>query len=168
MLFTLAESYGRHPLTEQELQEATFSGENHLNLHYGEHVLKQDEQFSREDPKFPYMSKEEYAKAAEELSLSDAGIVETVDDLKNARGIIGWVADDQNWRSGPRCIKIKTDSEKVPGYLEIVGYVDDPARGNQVFTYMLARRSKKYREFSRKIAELPENLEKVVDIHDTM
>ena len=105
---------------------------------------------------FPHMTKKEYADFAEELTLEEASAIHTEDELRNARGIIGWVANDSAWRH-PRNIKINTNSSKMPGFIEIVGYVDDAVAGNQIMSYMLARRGKKYREFSRKIGELEEN-----------
>lgn len=150
-------------ITESEsnlLDEATFSGIEHLTKHYNEHVLAPDEEFNIGDPKFPNMTIQEYADSAEELSLAKAQEVKNEDELKNAIGIIGWLADNKEgphpWRH-PRNIKINLDSPKHPGYMEIVAYVDDASAGNQVMSYMLARRGKKYREFSHKIAELAEN-----------
>lgn len=141
------------------LDEATFSGQAHLERHYNDHVLKPDEEFNRDDPKFPNMTIQEYADAAEELSLAKAQPM-TKEDIKYARGIIGWLAlkDDpiKPWK-GPREVKINLDSPKHPGFMEIVAYVDNAKDGNQIFSYMLARRGKKYREIEYKIGELPEN-----------
>jgi hypothetical protein len=50
-----------------------------------------------------------------------------------------------------------------PGFIEHVAYID---KGNddQIFSYMLCRQGRKYREFSNKVDELPENAEKVKKI----
>ena len=135
------------------IDEAKFSGAEHLARHYKAHVLQDGEEFSVFDPKFPQMSLEEYANKAEDLSLADAKEIHSEEELKDARGIVGWKADNVNWRN-PRNIKINLDSPQHPGFIEIVAYVDNAAAGNQIMSYMLARRGKKYREFANKISEL--------------
>lgn len=157
MKFSLIEKFGRLSKSSKILDEATFSGANHLNMHWKSHVLQDGEEFDFNNPKFPPMTEEEYAKSAEKLSLAKASIVETEEDLKNARGIIGWVSSRPEKYAGTRCVKIDTNSKKHFGFIEIVVYVDDAEHGNQIFTYMLAKRGRKYREFAYKIAELPEN-----------
>ena len=144
-------------LIEEFLDEATFKNPNHLAKHYDEHVLKPDEEFDPNDPKFPYMTEKEYADRAEQLTLKKADKIADENELRTANsGVVGWLADDERWRN-PREIKIDMNSDLHPGFIEIVGYVDSAEAGNNIMTYMLARRGKKYREFSRKIDELPEN-----------
>ena len=146
--------------SNEYLIEATFLGNDHLQKHYSQHVLQGDEEFTNDDPKFPPMSKDEYAKKAEELTLQPARKVDSVQDIYSSGGIVGWVANDPTWRH-PRNIKVRLDSPLHPGYEEFVSYVDDEKSGNQVLTYMLSRKGKARREFQRKIDELPENKEKV-------
>ena len=50
-------------IIKSSILEATFKGQNHINKHYDDHVLKPDEEFTPSNPKFPYMEKEEYLKA---------------------------------------------------------------------------------------------------------
>lgn len=135
------------------IDEAKFNGEEHIQRHYADHVLKDGEEFSALDPKFPHMSVQEYVDSAEELTLADAKEIHSEEELRTARGIIGWKANNINWRN-PRNIKINLDSPKHPGFIEIVAYVDSEEAGNQIMSYMLGRRSKKYREFGNKIGEL--------------
>lgn len=137
----------------ESLDEATFSNIPHLQKHYEGHVLKDGEQFSNDDPKFPPMTRQEYADQAEALSLKSFKEVHSLEELQNARGIVGWRADNPNW-TNPRCIKIDTSSTKVPGYMETVAYVDDAKAGNNIFTYMVQKRSRKYREFASKVGEI--------------
>ena len=146
-----------------ELDEAQFRGYYHLLKHFDEHVLKDGEQFDDYDPKFDTMTKEEYAKAAQELSETPAEPIIDEGDLRKARsGVIGWTAYDPKWGEN-RFVKINLNSPHKPGYIEIVGYIEKPGN-DQVFTYMLSRQGKKYREFSRKVGELPENEEKAKKI----
>ena len=147
----------RFKLTEDILEEATFKSPSNLKHHYDEHVLKEDEFFNYNDPKFPYMTMQEYADYAEELSLKKAKPISSFEELSHTYdGIIGWVANDPEWRN-PREIKINLNSEKHPGFIEIVGYVS-PANGDNIMTYMLSRRGKKFREWKKKTGELPENI----------
>ena len=60
--------------TEEYLFEVTFTNPNNLKKHYLSHVLQPGEQFNPEDPKFPYMTMEEYAQRAKELSEEPAGL----------------------------------------------------------------------------------------------
>ena len=137
------------------LDEATFKREETLKDHYDRHVLKPNEQFDASNPKFPPMSLKEYEDAAEALSLEKAQIITNEHELKNARGIIGWVATLPGWRN-PRYIKIQTSSSRSPGFVEVVAYVDgDSSTGTQVMTYMLGKMGKKYKLFKDKIGELP-------------
>ena len=138
-------------LTEQCLEEATFSGKNHLQTHYDRHVLKQNEKFDYNDPKFPYMTIDEYAKRAEDLSNTKAGASDSDES------VIGYVSNNDNWRF-PRLIKIKRKSELNAEMSEVVIYVDDEVAGNQIMSYMLIRPDKALRRMKRdKINELPEN-----------
>ena len=143
-----------------ELDEAQFRGYYHLLKHFDKHVLHDGEDFDYNDPKFDPMTKEEYAKAAQELSEMPAEPVLDENDLRRAnRGVIGWMAYDPRWGEN-RFIKINLNSPHKSGHIEIVGYKEKPG-DDQIFTYMLARPGKKYREFGRKVGELPENEEKV-------
>lgn len=139
-----------------KLDEAQFQGYYHLLKHFDAHVLQDGEEFSTDDPKFSPMTMQEYAKAAKELTESPARIIDNIDELSNANsGIVGWVASDPRW-GGNRAIKINLNSPHRPGFIEIVGHKEDP-NDDQIFTYMLARPNKKYREFKRKVDELIEN-----------
>lgn len=131
------------------LDEAKFQGRNHTMKHWEKHCLKEGEEFNPNDPKFPPMSFNEYCKRAEQLSLAKAG------DSKQRSGIFGFVINNEKWR-GPRCIKIKWDSDLVPGYMEEVAYKDDPS-DDQVFTYMLRKKSRINKELNAYYDELPEN-----------
>ena len=143
------------------LDEAQFHGYNHLLRHFDKHVLKDGEESNYTDPKFPQMTKQEYADRAEALSLADAQPVLSKDELHSARGIVGWKTYDPRW--GIRCIKMNLNPKDYPGYIEHVSYIDEKS-DDQIFSYMLCRKSRKYREFDNKIAELPENEEKVKKI----
>lgn len=139
----------------KQLLEATFNNESHLKKHYDRHVLKEGEKFNPYDPKFPHMTLEEYADAAEALTLATYKNVETRDELMSTRsGVVGWVANNESWKN-PRNIKIKLNSDKMPGYMEIVAYTESyEDAGNQVYTYMLARGGKKNREFNNKVGNI--------------
>lgn len=60
-------------ITEEFLLKATFKNPINLQKHYDKHVLKPNEKFDPNDPKFPYMSLKEYAKRAEDFSNEPAG-----------------------------------------------------------------------------------------------
>lgn len=147
MKFKIVESF--------ELDEAQFRGYYHLLKHFNQHVLAPEEEFDYNDPKFDPMTKEEYAQAAKELSEAPAEPILDENDLRRARGIVGWKSRDPRWGED-RYVKINLNSPHKPGHIEIVGYLDTPG-DDQVFTYMLAKPGKKYREFGRKVGELPEN-----------
>lgn len=136
---------------ELALDEARFSGSN-LERHYDKHVLKPDEEFDRNDPKFPYMTLDEYKKRAEILSKAAAGSYKkNKDNAKNK--VFGWLI--QNDKSPEkRYIKIRQNSPLMPGFPELVIYSENGV----IISYMLLRglgRIVKYKNDF--VEELPEN-----------
>lgn len=126
-----------------------FQGKDHLLRHYDLHVLKPGEQFNPEDPKFPStMTLEDYVKAAEELA--DEPAVQMF-DFEDGRGntkdcVVGWVLYHKN-KNAPkgkrdtasnRIIKIRTRSKFVPGFFDVVTYVDN-VKDNQIFSFMCGK-----------------------------
>lgn len=142
-------------LYEAELLEASFTNKVNLDNHYDKHVLKPDEDFNPDDPKFPFMSKEEYNRRAEILSTAVAG-----DSNDRVSEVIGWVVDDPEWPS-TREIKIKRNSEFNPDYIEVVAYIGDEKYKGSVTTYFMAKRSNLVNQKRRFVAELPENRPKL-------
>lgn len=138
-------------ITEELLFEATFVNPVNLQKHYDKHVLKQGEEFNPDDPKFPYMSIEEYAKRAEDFSNERAGNSE--DRISHT---IGWINNRPGWNF-PRIVKFRKSSRLHKGFGEMVAYVDSPQSGTEVIQYMLTRPGKIFREKKYKISELPEN-----------
>jgi len=139
---------------ELALDEAYFSG-NNLERHYDKHVLKPDEEFDPGDPKFPYMTLEEYKKRAEDLSKAAAGSYrKNKGNYKNK--VFGWaIKNDRS--SDLRYIKIRQNSPLVPGYPELVIYSED----GTIISFMLLRGlGRIYRYKSDFVSELPENEKK--------
>lgn len=135
-------------LSEEFLLEVTFENRFNLERHYADHVLRPNERFNPENPKFSYMSIEEYARRAEELSNADAG---KSDSREN---IVGFITE----RNGiERIIKYKKYSSRR-GFGEEVIYVDDEEKGHEIITYMMTRPGKLYRERKNFKRELPENV----------
>lgn len=134
--------------TEQFLLEATFLNAANLHKHYLRHVQQPGEKFDPNDPKFPYMTEEEYAKRAEELSLAEAG-----DSEDRVSHIIGFEIGDR------RRVKIRKRSPYFPKerFCEVVLYVED-GRGSEVISYMLGRPGKIFRLKQQFVRELPETL----------
>lgn len=128
----------------EKLLESHFTGsDDHFYGHYGQHVLFGDELFDREDPKFPYMSMDEYDTGAHELSSHKA------DSIFSDSLYIGGKLNDG------RLVKIRTKSKYKPGYIDVVIYTDKP--DEQVYTFMLARKSKIYKYRRQVVDDLPEN-----------
>ncbi len=137
--------------TEEYLYEATFMNPNNLDSHYRSHVLQPGEKFDPNDPKFPPMSKEEYANYAEKLSLENAG---RSDDYNPSTKVIGWEIGDG------RKVKFRKISPFYPGtkFCEMVMYVDDDLHGNEIINYMIGRPGKIYRVKKQFVSELDESL----------
>lgn len=114
-----------------------FNPRSHLKKHFNRHVLKKDEKFDPDDPKYPYgMTIEEYEKAAEELADEPATAMWDVD---NADGVVGWVVHHGNDRTN-RIVKIRKHSKFVPGFYDVVMYVDNK-NDNQIFSFMCGKPS---------------------------
>lgn len=139
---------------ENLLDEARFKNPSQLDSHYEEHVRKDGEEFDHGDPKFNAdISKEEYAKKAEELSLVDAKTAETFDELSAAA-----------YRANPKELSIKVDSPSYrsprvikyrfgPGrYMEKVIYAEDDSDG-EIISYMLARKGRIQRDWRDRISD---------------
>lgn len=138
---------------EKYIEEATFSGFDHLWRHYKKHVLSEDEEFAFQNPKFPFMSMKEYADRAEQLSLAPHKEIHDEAELNGATGIIGWKVHNDGWRRD-RNIKINLNSQLHQGFVEIVIYVDVADGDNQIFSYMLANKSKVRLRFNEKSGEI--------------
>lgn len=139
-------------IDEQYLIEATFKGKAHLEEHFDEHVLKENESFNPANPKFPHsMTIQDYYNAAEELSLEKAGNSED-----RHSEVIGWVNNRPGWPY-PRKIKIRRHSKWNPGYRDVVVYVDDEKSGDNVITFYLGKSKVLFREKQHYLSELPEN-----------
>lgn len=114
-----------------------FDSQYHLKKHFNSHVLKKGEKFDKNDPKFPSdMTIQQYAKEAEELADEPAAAMWDVD---NSDGVVGWVLHHGNDRTN-RIIKIRKHSKFVPGFYDVVLYVDNKD-DNQIFSFMLGRPS---------------------------
>lgn len=142
------------------LFEATFDNPTSLSKHYKQHVLGKGESFDPLNPKFPRMTKSEYAKRAEQLSLASAAASSAF-----GQRYVGFVVSHPN---GERCIKFKVRSsiydnpsiraslQGVPGtYCDVVVYVEDELVGNQIITYYVGRPGKISREKQNLVGELP-------------
>lgn len=138
---------------EKYIDEATFSGSDHLWRHYKKHVLSEGEKFSPENPKFPYMSMREYADRAEQLSLAPHKEIHNASEIDGAIGVIGWKVHNDEWRRD-RNMKINIDSPLHKGFVEIVIYVDVADGDNQIFSYMLANKNKVKLRFAEKSGEI--------------
>ncbi len=134
--------------SESFLLEATFLNAANLDRHYQKHVLQPGEVFNPDDPKFPHMSKEDYANRAETLSLVPAG-----DSEDRSSHIIGFEIEDG------RRVKIHKRSPFYPRdrFCEVVMYVEDENRGTEIISYMLGRPGKLFRLKQHFVKELPEN-----------
>ena len=114
-----------------------FNPRSHLKRHYKDHVLKPGEKFNKNNPKFPSnMTIEDYERAAEELADEPATAMWDVD---NAEGVVGWVLHHGNDRTN-RIVKIRKHSKFVPGFYDVVLYVDNKD-DNQIFSFMCGKPS---------------------------
>ena len=123
-------------LTEEFLTEATFDNIDNLRNHYKRHVLKYKEPFDENDPKFPFMTMNEYRDRAENLSLEPAG---TSEDRQSH--VIGFYVKDN------RKVKVKKRSNFFPDkrFCEVVVYVtDDDTNKDAIISYYLGRFNKIY------------------------
>lgn len=137
--------------TEEYLFEATFTNPANLDRHYNQHVLKDGEEFNPDDPKFKPISKEEYARRAQELSETKAY---PSDDRDPSHTVIGFVLKDG------RCVKFRKRCSDYPTerYCEEVIYVDDENKGHEIISYLVGRPGKIFREKKNFLSELPENI----------
>lgn len=137
--------------TEEYLYEATFMNPSNLTSHYLSHVLQPGEKFNPSDPKFPPMTKKEYADYAEKLSLEKAG---KSDDYNTSTKVIGWEVEDG------RKVKFRKRSPLYPNtkFCEMVMYVDDDVHGNEIINYMVGRPGKMFRMKKQLVSELDESL----------
>ena len=138
-------------ILREELNEAYFSG-NNLERHYERHVLKPDEEFDRSDPKFPYMTLDEYKKRAEDLSKAAAGSYRK-NRVNNVNKVFGWAI--KNDKSDEiRYIKIRQNSPLMPGFPELVIYSEN----DTIISFMLLRgMGRIYKYKNDFVEELPEN-----------
>lgn len=139
-------------IDEQYFIEATFKGKAHLEKHFNAHVLKENEQFDSNNPKFPHnMTIKDYYNEAEKLSLEKAGNSED----KHSE-VVGWVNNKSGWPH-PRKIKIRRHSKWDSSCRDVVVYVDDEKTGNNVITFYLGQPRVLFREKQYYLSELPEN-----------
>jgi len=112
------------------LETPDFDNITHLKRHYNQHVLKPNEKFNPKDPKFPStMTLDEYRSEARFLADEPA---QPIQDM--SANVVGWVIYHHGDRTN-RVIKIRQDSKFVPGYYDVVIYVDNE-KDNQIFTFM--------------------------------
>lgn len=148
--------------TEEFLNEVTFTNAENLNRHYNDHVLKDGEKLDPENPKFPPMTKEEYAKRAKELSEAEAGL--SSDRVSHIIGFkINKHAKKHNEDEPFRNVKIRKRCQFYPHdrFCEEVIYVDDDIQGREIITYFVGRRGKINRELKSYCGELDENKDKI-------
>ena len=154
MRFRLVEKIENNETT-RELLEARF---NYIDLavHYDEHVRKMDEPFNENDPKFPPMSITAYGEEAERLSLEDFDPMYDLEDVKDSwTGVMGFVTKKED-RNEPTRVKIRIDSDFVPGYSDVVVYHEDETLGHDIVTFFPMVKYRIKREYRRKIESLPE------------
>lgn len=101
--------------------------------------------FDRSNPKFPKMSKEDYFKAAEELSLEEYG------EPGSNSNVIGFITTKENSGKDERAVKIRKVSKFNPEYSDLVAYIDDEGynpNNAPVNTFMLARKRRVEKELT--------------------
>lgn len=127
-----------------KLDEAHFTGsDTHFYNHYGQHVLFGDEEFDPQDPKFPYMTADEYDNEADELSSHKAY------NINSDKLYVGGKLDYKG-----RFIKIRKQSKFVPGYMDVVIYTDEP--NEQVYSFMLSKKDRLNKYKSQMVYSFPE------------
>lgn len=134
----------------QFIFEAHFTGsESHFWDHYGRKILFNGDKFDYRDPKFPYMTTDDYDNYADELSTHPADEIDS-----NSEYVGGKLIKDN------RLIKIRKHSKFVPkkygDYMDVVIYKDPP--DEQVFTFMPVKRERLDSKYKFQIVDsLPEN-----------
>ena len=167
-------------LYEEFLLEVAWSNAMQFKRHYDSHVLKEDEAFSPDNPKFAPMSESEYKKMAETFSelpadnatykvfYNEDGSVKN--RLMNTRSnVLGFILkpDEGKFQRITRKAKIvKTPQEYLPDgvsgeeYRTLVVYVDDGGEEEIISCYLLRPR-KMFGIFKYQFEdELPENQDK--------
>ena len=103
--------------------------------------------FDKDDPKFPYMTQQEYYDAAEELSLSEAG------EPGSNSPIIGYISKEKR-REDYRTVKIRLVSKFNPDYSDMVVYIDGQgfdSTHSPIQSFMLARKGRVNKELANNI-----------------
>ena len=114
-------------------------GEPHIESHYQRHVLAPHEAFDTQDPKFPYMTVDEYLDAGEELSLEHA---EPMDSSANVVGCVIYDPQKDQYRN----LKFRKQSKFKPGYSDVVIYDTDFDDFAQSFMLVKPSRLEKYKK----------------------
>lgn len=124
---------GEDPSFYGIIDEAVWRSKSSLETHYDDHVLKPGEKFDPTNPKFYYMSLEEYKKRGEELS--DAPAL-TYGECKGNYHNKTFGFQIMNFRSKEiRNIKIRTSGKYNHRFPELVIY---SIRGEMI-SYMLLK-----------------------------
>ena len=113
-----------------EANWTTKFGKGGYKDHYFKHVLMPGERFNPEDPKFPYMSEEDYVNEAKELTLQSA------DKINSNSNIVGFVL--QNYNDIKKIIKIRWPSKWDINYADIVIYNDNDSV-EDIYTFFLGK-----------------------------
>lgn len=132
-------------MTEVDVPEWSDIGSVLEDRFKGKRVVSYNEVFDRNNPKFPNMTKEEYFKAAEELSLEPYG------DPGSNSDVIGFISTDKRGRD-ERAVKIRKVSKFNPNYSDLVIYIDDEGYtpdNASVSTFMLARNKRVEKELTK-------------------
>lgn len=164
-------------LYEELLLEVAWSNARQFKRHYDDHVLKEDETFSPDNPKFAPMDESEYKRMAEEISELpvEKAVYKTIYNsdgtvsrrIMNTRSkAIGFILkpDEGKFKRIVRKAKIiKTPKVFLPDgvngdeYRTLVVYVDDGGEEEIISCYLLRPR-KMFGLFNYQYGgELPEN-----------
>lgn len=141
---------------DSSMLDAQFSNIESLKRHYIDHVLQLGEEFDPSNPKFPYMTIQEYIERAKNLAMTRAG---HSDDYRPETEYVGFISQRKGCgQPRPRFIKFRKKSEFNEEFGEIVVYVKGYGEyRDEIISYYMTRPHKLFKEKMNRIAELPEN-----------
>lgn len=151
----------------EELDEQRFLDLDKLYIHWDDHTSHRNEYvFDRGDPKFPNMSRKQYADEQEKLSLEDAK-----SPTDSSADVIGFQQVDPHHHFGKvNYVKIRKKSKFAPQPYRDSGYSDMviwKPENDEITTFYIQRPNSIKRELSKMVGELPENQPKETQPKET-